>query len=439
MSSKEQLLKLLDTEIDQLIISYDDQIVRLENNVSLLTKKIDQLTLEKNSFQDQLMKESVAKGSDQNYDLLWHLFDRLDTGITEGMIDECCLSSSVDDAVLLLVIAEKLLIDFDTEKLTYILSALANEQLVLQQNNEEVIKRFLTLISSMLIENRIVEIECDQLISNMYEFLIEMRRAPYHREIMRLLEANWEKMYENVSNLNEPKIIIKYIRMLITYGLDNALNRSLIQIVTTEWPFIDYSLMKDDFIIFFWYAYLYDLESELIERTTVGLQWLNERTSSIALYLYMKGESRKDLLTYSKKVDGFMSEEVLTAWEKDLVIKKMNIKSDDHAFSWPSTEEVTSESKEDVDGNQLKEKSALMLMGYQITGSTRSRRWEILQRAIPKLGLKRVTFTISYNIKLRKSQKNGMKKFHHAITEWEHDLKRMKQIYYKSDFRWPNT
>lgn len=97
--------------------------------------------------------------------------------------------------------------------------------------------------------------------------------------------------------------------------------------------------------------------------------------------------------------------------------------------------EIVNDTPKDLNG--FNEKSALMRMGYQITGSTKEQRWIVLKRAVPALGLKKVTYTIANNIRLRKGQKNGRNKFSYAISQWEHDLHKLKQTYYKKDFPWP--
>jgi hypothetical protein len=85
-------------------------------------------------------------------------------------------------------------------------------------------------------------------------------------------------------------------------------------------------------------------------------------------------------------------------------------------FEWPNTNIVKKTHAEDLDDTKLNEYSALKLMGYQITGLTRDKRWSILKKAVPTLGLKKVATIIAYNVKLRKGQKNGIKKFQYAIT-----------------------
>jgi hypothetical protein len=107
-------------------------------------------------------------------------------------------------------------------------------------------------------------------------------------------------------------------------------------------------------------------------------------------------------------------------------------------FAWPSTEVKGTGFNTDIGDFGLNEMSPLRRMGYQITDSTRQQRWLALQRAVPSIGLKKVAYTIAGNIKLRKGQKNGLKKFSYSISEWEYDLNRLKNKFYKHDFKWPN-
>ena len=72
---------------------------------------------------------------------------------------------------------------------------------------------------------------------------------------------------------------------------------------------------------------------------------------------------------------------------------------------------------------KLKEKSILREMGYQIQGTTRATRWAILQRAVMKYGLARVTNVIESNIKLRSTTPKQKKRYSYSISEWNYDLK----------------
>lgn len=105
-------------------------------------------------------------------------------------------------------------------------------------------------------------------------------------------------------------------------------------------------------------------------------------------------------------------------------------------FKWPTTE-IIGNFHGDEDQNQMKNESELKKMGYQITGVSTDKRWAILQRAVPIIGLKSIAYTIAHNVKLRKGQKDGLTKFKYAISQWEKDLARLKAKYYKHDFTWP--
>lgn len=99
------------------------------------------------------------------------------------------------------------------------------------------------------------------------------------------------------------------------------------------------------------------------------------------------------------------------------------------------TKKIPSQSATQI---ELNDETELKKLGYQITGLTRQQRWKILQtKAIPKIPLKTIVYTIANHIRLRKNQKNGETKFAYSISEWEHDLGRLKKEYYRSDFIWP--
>ncbi|MGY3717661.1 hypothetical protein ACWE42_19290 [Sutcliffiella cohnii] len=114
-------------------------------------------------------------------------------------------------------------------------------------------------------------------------------------------------------------------------------------------------------------------------------------------------------------------------------------KEETNMFAWPSTEISGMGLGTDARGLELSEISALRRMGYQITDTSREQRWMVLQRAVPALGLKKVADTLARNVRLKKGQKNGKKKFAYAISEWENDLRKLKDKYYKRDFNWPRT
>jgi hypothetical protein len=77
----------------------------------------------------------------------------------------------------------------------------------------------------------------------------------------------------------------------------------------------------------------------------------------------------------------------------------------------------------------LKERSILREMGYQIQGTTRTKRWEVLQQAVKKFGLARVTHVIESNIKLRSTTPHQRKRYSYSINEWNHDLKSLFEFY----------
>jgi hypothetical protein len=111
------------------------------------------------------------------------------------------------------------------------------------------------------------------------------------------------------------------------------------------------------------------------------------------------------------------------------------------SFRWPGTTAPESEGTGESEGDFQRE-TDLHKMGYQISGLTRSRRWQVLTVAVPRLGLEDVAGTIANHIRLRKAQVGGADKYSNAIGEWEHDLARLRSTHYtgaRANFRWPST
>ena len=108
-------------------------------------------------------------------------------------------------------------------------------------------------------------------------------------------------------------------------------------------------------------------------------------------------------------------------------------------IQWGSIDAKPSSSTDPIEDSLFGEQSELNKMGYRINGITRDERWEVLRRAIPALGLKKVVNIISANVRLRKRQKNGGQKYQHAIAECEYDLSHLKKKYYYDGFKWPES
>lgn len=113
-------------------------------------------------------------------------------------------------------------------------------------------------------------------------------------------------------------------------------------------------------------------------------------------------------------------------------IKKAEIQPTSNVIEKPSSYTPTKDTL-------FSEQSELNKMGYRISGATRSERWNVLNRAVPELGLRKVVSIISANIRIRKKQSNGELKYQHAIAEWEYDLSRLKGKYYYGEFKWPEV
>jgi hypothetical protein len=111
------------------------------------------------------------------------------------------------------------------------------------------------------------------------------------------------------------------------------------------------------------------------------------------------------------------------------------------SFRWPGTEALESDGTGDSSG-EFQSETPLHRLGYQITGLSRARRWQVLTVAVPSLGLEEVAGTIASNLRLRRAQVGGANRYANAIGEWEHDLSRLQTTYYsgsRENFQWPST
>lgn len=111
-------------------------------------------------------------------------------------------------------------------------------------------------------------------------------------------------------------------------------------------------------------------------------------------------------------------------------------------IAWPSTTALETTQRATAPGTFATE-STLHQLGYRITGLSRERRWAILTHAaVPTLGLQQVAETIAGLVRARKRQRGGRERYANAITEWEHDLARLKQEYWARAgrrFPWPSS
>ncbi|MCP8970903.1 hypothetical protein [Ectobacillus ponti] len=377
----------------------------------------------------------------------------------------------------------------------------------------------------------------------------QLQVSPYGTFIQGYTKQNFSQLADSIFETNEPKLILLFLHLLRSCRLDTEMKEVLEYMLKAEWEFLEANLSAQEFIFFFWYSYLFDLDQVLLSASAEAAAWLAKATKELSLYHAMKrpvydkqllqaeveqfrasspfsqadteaiiqkvqkdavdrknrpkiqefknalyvmdesilksycnaygltrqtrgialcepGESERitgyveaeNFLAPSGKLAFIMEQTVreLEGMHKPQVIKaykpkelaqdksakserKGKSREDDIlSFNWPSTEasETTGPAQK---GPALNENSDLKKLGYQITGLTRGKRWNILQQAVPRLGLKRVAHLIAYNVRLRKGQKNSISKYQYAITEWEHDLERLKKTYYKRDFTWPQT
>lgn len=455
----------MDSEIGKFSEFYEIQINGFKKEIILLNNEIKKLKLQNESLQLKTVLPNTIDNYKAKYENLLGYLSQINGGVSYDLIDEWCLSSSFEDSFLLLSNCHKLITNNEYTMATYILELLHHNHNPLMHEDDKILEIFQGILSQIFV-NKIEEIEeFDYLIESGLELILKLEDTELKNSNTYFIQKHFYKTLENILYLNNPSIIIKFMRVCMKYNLRLEIKDILYQIVNIEWGFLDSSITKDEFIFLLWYAYLFDFDEQLLEQASISKQWFQESYNDLSLYFYLYDSINKTInpnkgdyqLIKKKFQDGY----VLTNFEKSeifsrveselhplMVQQKMSkiikeVKVDDTNksihFNFPKTEVEAKNNSIEIEEKALNENSALKLMGYQITGLTRDRRWGILEKAVPKLGLKKVTMIIAYNVKLRKGQKNGLSKYHHAITEWEYDLTKLKNKYYKKEFTWPNT
>lgn len=95
-----------------------------------------------------------------------------------------------------------------------------------------------------------------------------------------------------------------------------------------------------------------------------------------------------------------------------------------------------------------RDETPLYALGYRIVDDSgrrlsRQERWHtLIEEVLPTLGLHEVAWTIASHCRERKLQHKGRDKYAYAIAEWEHDLSRLKAVFYHETvaaFSWPSA
>lgn len=560
MSSINKIISNLENELQQLLAPYKKQINDLENENKKLQNEIKILMGEKNNLQkqlDSLTRRNLTVSVDNQF---LESTNQLNSPVTFEMIDHLFISSSMEDSLFLLLIFNHCVEENNLEKIHYILELLTHNPKPLLHNDQG-IKNIAARIYDDLIVSGDKENELlDKILLSFFQLLYNLFNTQHKVYLTGFLKENYPDLLDRALYSNEPKIIIPILKLLMKFEMETELEDVLSHIIKVEWGFLDYNLTKEEFAFFLWYAYLFDMDQQLLDKSEDCIRWMDEKESIFQLYsflfdainnqkadddqlgdlchglrqsgLFNEKESQKIINKVRTSVDKFkvmkpsfmlptylnpltmVDSEKLRELKSDLMLQekrvlvpfykdegvnllsggyaeltvylaeyKVNKKKKEKAFvdsklieeihkrsypeklrvvkynpkdiipiqskntveekkndsfQWPSTEINENAQHDHHEQPLLNEYSELKKQGYQITGLTRTQRWAILQKAVPVLGLKKVAYTIVYNVRLRKGQKNGPTKFSYAIGEWEYDLYKLKKTYYKKEFTWPS-
>ncbi|MCM3569311.1 hypothetical protein [Neobacillus mesonae] len=531
MSSLDQIISNLEMELQQLLAAYKEQIVTLELENKNLRYEIEKINNEKSTLLEELRNIKNSKP----------LIEK----------NHSYSSSTLDHSLLLLSEFNESIEKEDLETVHYSLELLCKNPIHLP-NDDSDIRIFVNNIFHLVKAIKVLENEfIDKIVANFFKLLSTLR-SKQTAYLTHFLKENYPELLDCSLNLNEPKTIIRFLKLLMDYQFEVELAEALSHIIKVEWSFLDFNVSKAEFCFFLWYAYLFDLDGELLVKTHESKKWLDVKNSVFQLYSYLldciKKQKVKDKKWQNELIQRFKQNKVFNMKETERILEKVHYDFDNIVITkdplkfptyekalhmvdtvklnqliidlqlkkkdvfvpiysnkslnifngeyhnvtvylkegskkkkkafitfedveeihkkvkpgrikavkyvepqtkktinkpivtikWPSTDLRDKPKHPSQEQTALNENSELKKQGYQITGLTRAERWSILQKAVPALGLKKVAYTIANNIRLRKGQKNGQRKFSYAIGEWELDLAKLKKTYYQKDFTWPS-
>jgi hypothetical protein len=383
------------------------------------------------------------------------------------------LFNKVEPKLLLKELAEYVNLQFESNEHTRfeeVMSIYIEMINGLPRDSNHYIVEFVLLLEKMLIFDYADLDEMDNYYRVVLEAMVNVQQDECNLRIRSFLKDEFDLTSSYLINSNQPELISKYMCALLFHGLENELSIFYKQMVLFEWPFLDANVDKQSYYRFLWYGVLLKLDDQLVAESKEALVFLSNKEPEIELYtLIYDLRNRNKTIRYEdlSKIEKLLAETSFYEHEQEAIASLLfqEVKAElevaisnqivafsnqltdsgslerkvlvDPAFEWPSTEAEETTSPGSNDG-LFKEESNLRRLGYRITGLNRLQRWDILVRkVIPRLPLKEIVYTIANNVKLRKRQVGGKDKFAYAISEWEHDLKRLKQEYYKSNFTWP--
>jgi hypothetical protein len=541
------VLKAKSEMVQELLYKLDSTCVEYELQIQKLNEEIERITIENNK-QIELAKANSTEP------LLKSLFSYLLTNVPFTMVHMFLSNNKEDDTNNRLDLARKLM---KQEEYDFILNW-CKHIISLQYSESIDVKKWSPIIIEVM--NQIMDKDYENIEErnekylSVLQFIHDLLYSEYHDVMFEYLERFFDYFHDLILDNNEPIIILKYIDCILDYNHKEIFSKLMNDLVV-EWPFLDANVTEIEFTKILFYAFLNDLDIELVDQAKEGSKFLLSNSPEINLYntLYstmnreishqigkrkiedlkskqtifeenhfkwilekiyqalskletnlQDEEKKKEVLAqqnlnrtkqlyyipktiiqkYPDIMDHLNKEKVVLSLHenkhdfmvrKEIVVDAMFSKNtskyyvtegmvkeikkkasnlwfdiresssekafqENHPtlFKWPSTD--ISEGKSSSGETELRNNSDLKKIGYQITGMTRQKRWEILStKAVPQLGLKKVVYTIAFLVRGRKSMKNGLVRNKNSITEWEHDLAKLKQTYYKKDFNWPQT
>lgn len=447
---RENILQVIDAELERMQQAHEEEILKYQQEVNHLKrqkKELEQFYTEKINKLSKLQIPRQQVEENKYKWLLNHII-KFDKKIQYQLKDKIDKDEGREAFLILLDLMKQSMERDELGAVNDFLKYLQmNNGLLFDEDHQD---EWLGFITEILLFNFYdIDERHDVLFINVFNLLFQLRNTELHDKIKHVLETEYDELFEQVLYINMADVIVQFMRLYRLFNLNEYVYKIVHHILYTEWEFIEYSVSEKEFNSIFWYTYMLGLEKDFKAKLVESEKFLRIDNDSIAVYLYLDDCKNQpnavDQAVYDQKLKLFLENHVLSFDEKLPIITKLNDsfnaliqakEIEQHRFKWPTTK-VSGENCVNQENGELREQSALKELGYQITGLNRKQRWQVLQQAVPELGLKRVANIIAHHVRMRKGQKNGTTKFRYAITEWEYDLDRLKKTYYKNEFTWP--
>ena len=279
---KESILTLLGNEIDKLASNYSLQLNELNKKNVQLANEVEELIKENTLLKEQLVTVKDEMEFKNKYEILlaYMDMDRIISMKPYEIIDECILSGSEKDAILLLTTLKHLLENKIHLELTlYILELFEHNISLLELNDPKIKKLTLECFTTILVDETFLvnDEEIDPILITALHLLSKLKKSNMEASIIDFLDENIYYIIDTVFYQNSPEILISFVEVCYQYHLKQEIVDIYFRLVEQEWSYFDSSISKQEFTFLLWFAYLFEFDQKMLANSSDCLRWFNRK------------------------------------------------------------------------------------------------------------------------------------------------------------------